>query len=77
MLGEKVTSEFANSPREVHALVHGFYVGLHRDPRRPEVKDSRREKHYWRAGYLFGTVVYFLLLVYLARKVYNLGRDKT
>ena len=71
---KEVFKTFANKPSEVHALLYGFYVGLHNDPRRPEQKDSKVERHYWRVGYLFGYLLRVLLVGYLIRKVYKYGR---
>lgn len=67
---------FANTPSEVHALLHGVYVGVHKDPRRPAEEDSRVERHYWRVGYLAGHILRLIIIGYLIRKVYKYGRQK-
>lgn len=67
---------FANTPEEVHALLHGVYVGVHNDPRRPEEEDSKVERHYWRVGYLAGQTLRMLMIGYLVRKVYKYGRHR-
>lgn len=71
---KKVLQTFANTPAEVHALLHGVYVGVHNDPRRPEEEDSKVERHYWRVGYLFGHLLRLLLITYAIRKVYKYGK---
>lgn len=38
--------------REWHAMVDGFYCGVHAT----ENTDYTREKHYWRCGWLLGDI---------------------
>lgn len=59
--------EFGNSPAEVHALVHGLYRGFFNEERKPETHDSEKERHYFRAGYLLGTLFRILLFVTVIR----------
>lgn len=40
--------------REVHAFINGLYIGYINDNRESEYT---KEKHYWRAGYLFGKLI--------------------
>jgi hypothetical protein len=53
--------EFANTPPEVHALGWGLYRGLTsrplRTPPAPDIEDVHDEPHYYRGGYVSGTVL--------------------
>lgn len=42
--------------REWHAFIDGVYCGVTNS----RVNEYGREKHYWRAGWLFGRVVLFI-----------------
>jgi len=52
---------FASYPAEVHALTHGIYMGLTsrpvRHPPEPDNPDVQKESHYYRGGYIAGTVL--------------------
>ena len=64
--------EFLNDPREVHALMHGFFRSVrHPDPRKPEPKreDAKAEPHYWQAGWLLGDVVQLVGAVLIGGRV--------
>lgn len=54
--------------REGHALVNGFYVGATwgKTPH-----EYTRETHYWRAGYLFGTLTRYLLVFYVIKSLHD------
>lgn len=50
--------EFANSPKEVHALFLGFFDGFFgREPRKTQ-KDAEKEPHYYEFGYFVGWLVW-------------------
>jgi hypothetical protein len=52
---------FASYPAEVHALTHGIYMGLTsrpvRHPPEPDNADVQKESHYYRGGYVAGTLL--------------------
>lgn len=52
--------------REWHALLNGLYVGARWGDQDHEYE---RETHYWRGGYLVGTVARYLLVAYLIRLI--------
>jgi hypothetical protein len=53
--------EFANRPREVHAIANGFFMGFYGLELEPTTEDGQKEPHYWRAGYLVGDVTHAVL----------------
>lgn len=66
--GDEYTSEadtdrdgFASYPAEVHALTHGVYMGLTSrplvHPAEPDNPDVEKESHYYRGGYVLGTLL--------------------
>jgi hypothetical protein len=71
-----VTSEddtMANLPllkdltfREWHGFIDGVYSGARWGSRQHEYE---QEKHYWRSGYLAGTVLRYTFVLYLYKKL--------
>jgi hypothetical protein len=49
--------------REWHAFVNGFYIGFVR--LRPREHEYKKEKHYWRAGFIAGWTTKMCLLAVL------------
>lgn len=64
---------FLDEPAEWHALSHGVYVGFTSHPLQtpptPKREDVRRESHYYRGGYVVGSL---LQVAILAAVAYNL-----
>lgn len=50
---------------EWHALTHGVYLGLTTRPRvtppQPQNRDVRKEPHYYRGGYVIGTLLHLAI----------------
>lgn len=57
---------FASYPAEVHALTHGVYMGLTtrpiRHPAEPDNPDVEKESHYYRGGYVVGTLFQLVII---------------
>lgn len=71
-IGEADTDRdgFASYPAEVHALTHGVYMGLTtrplRHPAEPEIADVQKESHYYRGGYVGGTLFQLAIIFVLS-----------
>lgn len=61
MSDDAPTDTFLSTSPEWHAFGHGVYKGLTshplRTPPEPDKEDVRKESHYYRGGYVVGTIL--------------------
>ena len=63
--------------KEWHAFTHGVYYGLTSKalvtPPEPKNEDVKKEPHYYRGGYIIGTLLQLLLIVAMMYGMVNGG----
>jgi len=64
-------SEFMNKIPEVHAMVHGIYAGLTewKGSELPQNEDVRAEPHYFKGGYIVGTLMRWGALILIGKEI--------
>ena len=67
--------EFLSSYSELHAFIHGIYSGLVEWKGIKETvwenEDCKKEPHYVKGGYIFGTIIRWLFLIILTMQIYG------
>lgn len=68
---------FLSTNPEWHALGHGVYMGVTthplQTPPEPKNDDVELEQHYYRGGYVLGTLLQVVIIVILLRLGYAVG----
>lgn len=64
---------FLNDTAEIHAFVHGIYTGLTewRGAEIPDNPDVRAEPHYYKGGYIFGTLLRWAAIIALGARAFG------
>jgi len=67
-------STFMNETAEIHAFVHGIYAGLTewRGAQLPDNEDVITEPHYFKGGYIFGTLMRWVAIIYLGSRAFGI-----
>lgn len=68
MTHKKLLSTFLNTSAEVHAAVHGIYAGMTewKGTEIPDNPDINTEPHYFKGGYIVGTLIRWCIIIYLS-----------
>jgi hypothetical protein len=66
-------STFLDTNAEIHAVTHGIYAGMTewKGMELPDNEDIQKEPHYFKGGYIAGTILRYLLLILVARGIYE------
>lgn len=64
-------STFLDTNAEIHAVTHGIYAGMTewKGMELPENPDIKAEPHYFKGGYIVGTILRYILLILTVRTV--------
>ena len=67
-------NEFCNTIPEVHSLIHGIYAGLTewKGTEIPNNPDVQEEPHYFKGGYILGTLMRWVAIVAIGKEVIGL-----
>ena len=67
-------STFMDETAEIHAFVHGTYAGLTewKSPQPPDHPDVAAEPHYYKGGYILGTLMRWGALIALGGMAFGL-----
>lgn len=68
---------FLSYAAEWHAIVHGIYNGLSDSiwsvRPLPDNRDVQKETHYYKGGYIIGTILQVMLIVFAVLAIKHLG----
>ena len=64
-------STFLDTNTEIHAATHGIYAGMTewKGMELPNNPDIQKEPHYFKGGYIAGTILRWLLVVLAVRGI--------
>lgn len=68
---KNLIDEFLNTSAEVHAATHGIYAGMTewKGTELPDNPDIDIEPHYFKGGYVVGTLVRWVFLVIMTMNI--------
>lgn len=68
---KNLIDEFLSTSAEVHAATHGIYAGITewKGTELPDNPDIKIEPHYFKGGYIVGTLIRWIFLVLMTMKI--------